>query len=232
MPAKGDIGWGRGLNTCAQRAQRSGRRTGDHAEELAVRIGQLRAAGVAGVHCDSHLCGYGARTRESRRSGANLLLGGSSSSPAYREVRLGVELLARRRENLLCDWAGDDRSELAQQLGQHGERLSLDPVELIKTGPHARKRNALDKLFESSVVQLVRAVEDNALPRPSLSQIPDGLGLASSCAEVTLKSPPGRPCGGGRVLAGGSAGVGRRGVPAGPAGAASELLAKPERMEM
>ena len=70
-------------------------------------------------------------------------------------------------------------------LGDDGEHLKLDSVELIEATPGPTRGESLEEFPHDHVVKTVRAVEDDTLSRQGFGQILDGLSLA--CTGGTLR---------------------------------------------
>ena len=77
---------------------------------------------------------------------------------------------------------GEERLPDGEQLLRDDrEHLDVDPVELVEARPAARLRHAREELAHHLVVELVGAVEDDALDGDALGEVLGRLGLARAC---------------------------------------------------
>ena len=90
---------------------------------------------------------------------------------------------------------GEERLPDGEQLLRDDrEHLDVDPVELVEARPAARLRHAREELAHHLVVELVGAVEDDALDGDALGEVLGRLGLARACgargpASLTCRPP-------------------------------------------
>ena len=99
-----------------------------------------------------------------------------------RESRLHLDVGALKLDPRLA--LGFRAEQLLQLLGNDGQHLDVDSVELVEAGPGASRGQSFEEFSDHDVVHLVRAVENDALFGQGLREILRGLGFPGS----------GRPC--------------------------------------
>ena len=96
-----------------------------------------------------------------------------------RLVRVRARVRARVGVGVRGLLARHQRDAHGQQLlRHHGEHLDVDPVELVEARPASALDDTAEELAHHLVVELVRAVEDDALAADAFGEVLDALGLA------------------------------------------------------